>query len=190
MLFCESVEHPEDERSSWLDRACAGDRQLRAAVERLASVGEIATGVAEGPFSANRGDRRVSDFDISNRREVVYISQETSSVMFWRRGQSWPLAALLPEDQPLTLGAPVSFGDRGEIVCRARLPIPGFHPIGLILTPRPGASADVTGDCATDAADLAVLLQDWGMQDSPADLDFDGVVGPADLAWMLADWGR
>ncbi|MCB1629602.1 MAG: serine/threonine protein kinase, partial [Xanthomonadales bacterium] len=58
MLFCESVEHPEDERSSWLDRACAGDRQLRAAVERLASVGEIATGVAEGPFSANRGDRR------------------------------------------------------------------------------------------------------------------------------------
>ncbi|MCA9292055.1 MAG: hypothetical protein KDA25_13065 [Phycisphaerales bacterium] len=63
------------------------------------------------------------------------------------------------------------------------------RPGGLILAPRPGASADVTGDCATDAADLAVLLQDWGMQDSPADLDYDGVVGPADLAWMLADWG-
>ncbi|MCB1605775.1 MAG: protein kinase [Xanthomonadales bacterium] len=59
MLFCESVEHPEESRSAWLDQACAGDSSLRAAVERLVAADRIASGfLDQPPPGAARGDRR------------------------------------------------------------------------------------------------------------------------------------
>ncbi len=53
--------------------------------------------------------------------------------------------------------------------------------------------ADLDGDGDVDAADLALLLGNWGPcadpDDCPADLDGDGSVGASDLAILLGNWG-
>ena len=54
---------------------------------------------------------------------------------------------------------------------------------------------DLTGDCIVGAADLLLLLADWGSCPEPcppfcaADLNEDCVVGAADLLLLLANWG-
>ncbi len=48
--------------------------------------------------------------------------------------------------------------------------------------------ADLDGDGAVGAADLALLLGSWGTSD--ADLDGDGVTGASDLAVMPGAWGE
>ena len=50
--------------------------------------------------------------------------------------------------------------------------------------------ADLDGDGAVGAADLAQLLGAWGPNpEHPADFDGDGMVGAADLAQLLGSWG-
>lgn len=50
--------------------------------------------------------------------------------------------------------------------------------------------ADLDGNGAVEAADLAAVLGAWGAVDSPAaDLTGDGSVDAADLAALLASWG-
>ncbi|MBL9147686.1 MAG: hypothetical protein JNM94_03245 [Phycisphaerae bacterium] len=49
-------------------------------------------------------------------------------------------------------------------------------------------NADLTGDGAVGADDLAALLGAWGGAGG-ADLDGDGVVGPEDLGGLLGAWG-
>lgn len=49
--------------------------------------------------------------------------------------------------------------------------------------------ADLSGDGAVDAADLAILLGNWGSAGA-GDLDGDGVVGSADLAILLGGWSN
>jgi hypothetical protein len=53
--------------------------------------------------------------------------------------------------------------------------------------------ADVDGDSAVSAADMALLLGSWGPcadpNDCPPDLDGGGAVGPFDLAILLGNWG-
>ncbi len=60
------------------------------------------------------------------------------------------------------------------------------------MTPRVGPTADLTEDCAVDAADLGVLLRHWGSQSgrdaSGADINDDGVVDGADIGLLLAQW--
>jgi hypothetical protein len=51
----------------------------------------------------------------------------------------------------------------------------------------PACPADLNGDGAIDAADLATLLSSWGSPKN--DLDGDGVVAASDLATMLSSWG-
>ncbi|MDZ4831101.1 MAG: FG-GAP-like repeat-containing protein [Phycisphaerae bacterium] len=48
---------------------------------------------------------------------------------------------------------------------------------------------DINGDGKVDAADLAVLLGQWG-QNGSADLNNDNIVNGADLASMLGAWGN
>lgn len=48
--------------------------------------------------------------------------------------------------------------------------------------------ADLSGDGAVGAGDLAILLGAWGTQ-GPGDLAGNGVVGSADLAILLGAWG-
>jgi hypothetical protein len=53
-----------------------------------------------------------------------------------------------------------------------------------------GRAADLDGDGAVGAADLAILLGQWGAcAGCAADLDGDGMVGASDLAQLLGDWG-
>ncbi len=51
----------------------------------------------------------------------------------------------------------------------------------------PACPADLDGDGAVNAADLAALLGAWGTDG--ADLDGDGTTNAADLAAMLGAWG-
>jgi len=51
----------------------------------------------------------------------------------------------------------------------------------------PACPADLNGDGAINAADLATLLSSWGSPKN--DLDGDGVVAASDLATMLSSWG-
>jgi len=53
----------------------------------------------------------------------------------------------------------------------------------------PTCAADIDGDGAVGASDLATLLGAWGTADPIADLDGDGVVGAADLSVLLGAWG-
>ena len=62
------------------------------------------------------------------------------------------------------------------------------------ITPGDGeVVGDLDGDGDVDAADLAILLGNWGpcgdCEDCPADLDGDCTVGAADLAILLGNWG-
>ena len=49
-------------------------------------------------------------------------------------------------------------------------------------------SADLNFDGIVNAADLAVLLGNWGMA-GPSDLNGDGITNAADLALLLGSWG-
>lgn len=49
-------------------------------------------------------------------------------------------------------------------------------------------SADLDGDGAVNASDLAAMLGAWGSANPAADLDGDGVVAAADLALLLGAW--
>ncbi|MCA9291406.1 MAG: hypothetical protein KDA25_09770 [Phycisphaerales bacterium] len=50
--------------------------------------------------------------------------------------------------------------------------------------------ADLDGNGIVNAADLAILLAQWGRcKGCSADFDGDGMVGPTDLAFLLANWG-
>ncbi|MCA9291908.1 MAG: hypothetical protein KDA25_12320 [Phycisphaerales bacterium] len=62
------------------------------------------------------------------------------------------------------------------------------HPWCLLVPRRiPG---DVTADCRVNARDLAEVLADWGLSDSPADLNRDGIVDSNDLTLVLEAWSR
>ena len=55
--------------------------------------------------------------------------------------------------------------------------------------------ADLDHDGIVNAADLSILLADWGQTGGkggflPADLDQDGIVNAADLSILLASWGE
>lgn len=50
--------------------------------------------------------------------------------------------------------------------------------------------ADLDGDGFVDAADLSVLLGDWGGPEIRSDLNFDGSVDAVDHAILLGDWGN
>ncbi len=63
----------------------------------------------------------------------------------------------------------------------------------FVREPIPGIPGDIDGNGAVGAADLLILLANWGpcgdCNDCPADLDDDCTVGAADLLILLANWG-
>ncbi len=60
------------------------------------------------------------------------------------------------------------------------------HAMRWVATPAP--TLDLNGDSQIDAADLAILLTQWGGSGS-ADFDHDGLVAASDLAVLLDAWG-
>ena len=51
------------------------------------------------------------------------------------------------------------------------------------------STLDIQPNNAIDMGDIAFLLADWGVSDSPADFNDDGVVDGADLGMLLAFFG-
>jgi predicted carbohydrate-binding protein with CBM5 and CBM33 domain len=90
-------------------------------------------------------------------------------------------------NQELAPGASVSFG------CTVQSSSVSTPPTNLVAWGRlpPGAApcpADANGDRTVDAADLGLLLANWG-EPSGTDLNGDGTTDAADLSAMLAAWG-
>ncbi|MCH2161671.1 MAG: right-handed parallel beta-helix repeat-containing protein [Phycisphaerales bacterium] len=54
--------------------------------------------------------------------------------------------------------------------------------------PKPDCPADLNGDGVVNAADLGMLLAEWG-GDGSADLNDDGIINAADLGLLLSAWG-
>ncbi|MDZ4755822.1 MAG: hypothetical protein SGJ11_15160 [Phycisphaerae bacterium] len=77
------------------------------------------------------------------------------------------------------ISGPATFGISPEVdaVVDVAPAAPSSHP------------ADLNGDGAVDAADLAILLGAWGT-DGAADLDASGTVDASDLAILLGAWGQ
>lgn len=48
---------------------------------------------------------------------------------------------------------------------------------------------DLSGDGTVDAADMAVVLNNWGMNTATGDVNSDGTVDGTDLALLLNNWG-
>jgi hypothetical protein len=70
--------------------------------------------------------------------------------------------------------------------------VPGLDVTGSITSVTvvqvPACPSDLNGDGTVGAADLALLLNQWGGAGS-GDLDGSGAVGGADLSILLGDWG-
>ncbi|MDQ8160677.1 MAG: dockerin type I repeat-containing protein [Gemmatimonadota bacterium] len=65
-----------------------------------------------------------------------------------------------------------------------------FREITFIVPPSgTTVRGDLNDDGIVNAADLAMLLAEWGSSNGAADINGDGVVNAADLAIMLANWG-
>jgi probable HAF family extracellular repeat protein len=96
-----------------------------------------------------------------------------------------PLAAL---GSITHIGLPRAINNAGQIAADVRLNFGAFD-VAAILTPVPRPSTDLNGDCATGHDDLMILLGDWGMTGSPADVNDDGIVNVRDLLQLLANWG-
>lgn len=60
--------------------------------------------------------------------------------------------------------------------------------VTIQVTPRVFNNANIDGDGVVTAADLVILLSEWGGT-GIGDLDLDGVVGPRDVTEMLQRWG-
>lgn len=70
--------------------------------------------------------------------------------------------------------------------------IDNFQIERILCSPIVACPADLSGDGAVDAADLAILLGAWGTKGEAAgsaDLNGDGLVDGADLAALLGGWG-
>lgn len=52
----------------------------------------------------------------------------------------------------------------------------------------PANPADINGDGAVNAQDLALLLNAWGTANAAADVNHDGIVNAIDLAAVLGSW--
>ena len=109
------------------------------------------------------------------------------AVGFKRAGDgSWILEANLPAlGFGSQLGQSVAIdGDQAMVGANGAFGI--YRQAGC---PGEGCIADLNCDGIVDGGDLSILLGDWGLTDSPANISDKGPVNGADLALLLSDWG-
>jgi len=70
----------------------------------------------------------------------------------------------------------------GPAVSKQVIPASQFYSGGSNL------AADLDNDGSVNASDIALILDNWGVPNSPYDLTGDGVVTGADLAVVLFAW--
>lgn len=103
----------------------------------------------------------------------------------WQGGAIYDLDDLTPPlDGQLERGRDAN--NSGHIVCTGD-GADGWT-ITYLLIPRDPPTGDITKDCVVGAADLILLLREWGQEDSPADINGDGVVDIGDLDVLLTGW--
>ncbi len=103
-------------------------------------------------------------------------------------GPGWLASAYLDGDHSLLLGGPFTWVGWPETVEAAGNLI--LSPGIARFDPAAVCPADLTGDEAVNAQDLALLLSQWGLSaPEGGDLDGDGSVNAPDLAILLSVWG-
>src|SRR6266852_2314783 len=78
-LLSAALERPDDERTSFLARACEGDEKLRAEVQRLLAAHQAATGFLEPPPDASAALRVTATWTDPERRNRNSSVSEPSS---------------------------------------------------------------------------------------------------------------
>ena len=127
--------------------------------------------------------------DLNDRGDVVFSAQLQHFVRF-DGAASFPIQSLAVDEAGPWFAysfTPIAINDRREIVLNMSQPATGVS--GAIRLVPLGPPADLDGDGAVAAGDLAMLLASWGKcPGCAADLDGDGAVGSGDLADLLAAW--
>ncbi|MCA9291845.1 MAG: DUF3466 family protein [Phycisphaerales bacterium] len=131
--------------------------------------------------------------DINDAGQIVGQAEGANAAFLWQDGEIIDLNDRITPVPGLDihLRHAWAINDRGQIAGYGTVFPPGApgYQAGYILTPIDSGPADLNIDCRVDAADLMIMLQDWGdSQHLPSDIDGDGIVGPRDLAALLADW--
>lgn len=107
------------------------------------------------------------------------------------------LGMIAQNDTSPVFGGGPTINDRGDVAFNCALTPAGNNQIewgsGVYIA-HAARAADLDGDGAVSASDLAILLGSWGdcpapPAECPADLNGDGTVGAADLAVLLGSWG-
>ncbi len=129
--------------------------------------------------------------DINSHKEVVGASIKEANPndrrgYVWREGTTYDLDDLVISKEDLLIEGGAANNDAGVIVALGNSARGGV--VSFLLTPIT-RTGDLDGDCTVGITDLLLLLQQWGMTNSPADLNGDGTVGILDLLILLANWG-
>jgi hypothetical protein len=85
--------------------------------------------------------------------------------------------------------ASIAVGGFHTMVLTSSTALPDLNGNGTPDACEPGRPADLNGDGTVSAADLAILLGNWGAATGAGDLNGDGQRDAADLAILLSDWG-
>ncbi len=91
----------------------------------------------------------------------------------------WTVPDIFSDDAQIRVVARDAGGRTGFDGSDASFTINGVNP----------CPADLDGDGAVGAGDLAQLIGLWGSSNAAADLDGSGVVGATDLAQLIGNWG-
>jgi hypothetical protein len=96
-----------------------------------------------------------------------------------------PTALLSPGEGPWTILGVGTVTNRRAILASGKY---GSDTATQLVRMVPIVAADLNGDAAVNAEDLAALLVSWSEPGGPADLNLDGIVDAADLGALLAAW--
>jgi parallel beta-helix repeat protein len=61
---------------------------------------------------------------------------------------------------------------------------------GNMITDECSDCPDINGDGYVNVSDLLIIIDQWGLTNSPADVNFDGIVDVSDLLIVVGNWGE
>lgn len=102
----------------------------------------------------------------------------------WHAGTMRELSSLLPAGSGISIVVAEALDSTGRIAGQAQFQ---GVTVAYVITPIVVAG-DITGDCRTNVPDLLKVINNWGQDDSVADLDQDGNVGVGDLMYVVEHW--